>query len=105
MVTKGSFICKNCGKKVLHRAPGTRNRNHCPYCLFSKHVDVSIGDRKSKCGGMMKPIGVIRRQDREMLIVHQCQGCGYVSKNRVAGDDNEDLLKALAETGVGDRLL
>ena len=105
MAPKGFFICKNCGKKVLLRAPGTRNRNHCPYCLFSKHVDVTIGDRKSECGGMMKPIGVIRRQDREMLIVYQCQGCGYVSKNRVAGDDNEELLKVLAEKGVGDRLL
>lgn len=54
---------------------------------------------------MMKPVGVVIRKDGEMLLVHQCQGCGYVSKNRIAGDDNEELLRALAKSGVGELLV
>jgi DNA-directed RNA polymerase subunit RPC12/RpoP len=102
---KSSFICKHCGKEVAREAPGTRNRNHCPYCLYSRHVDVSRGDRRSKCGGMMKPVGIVSRPDGEKLIVHQCQGCGFISKNRVAGDDNEEIIEDLLKRGVGDRLV
>ena len=99
------FACKNCGEKVSIEAPGTQNRNHCPFCLYSRHVDITRGDRQSECSGMMKPVGVVERKDGEQLIIHQCQGCGFVSKNRIAGDDNDELLKSLSENGVGDRLL
>ena len=34
-----SFICENCGKKV--EKLGYSCRNHCPYCLHSKHVDIN----------------------------------------------------------------
>jgi hypothetical protein len=54
---------------------------------------------------MMKPIGIVRRDDGERLVVHQCQGCGFVSKNRIAGDDDDELLIELEKKGVGDRLL
>lgn len=99
------FVCKHCGKRVPEDAPGTGHRNHCPYCLYSRHVDVNIGDRKSRCGGMMKPIGVVYRKDGEMLIVHQCQGCGFVSKNRVAGDDDDGLLEELARNKAVEKLV
>jgi hypothetical protein len=102
---KDSFICKNCGEVVPEKAPGTQNRNHCPHCLYSRHVDIDRGDRKSRCGGMMKPIGIVTRDDGEQLIVHQCQGCGNIMKNRVAGDDNEELIAHLSKSGVGDRLV
>lgn len=102
---KGFFICKHCGEKVAFDAPGTRNRNHCPVCLYSRHVDVSRGDRRSRCYGMMKPIGVVSRPDGEKLIIHQCQGCGFVSKNRIAGDDNEDIIHDLLQKNAGSRLI
>lgn len=86
-------------------APGTQNRNHCPYCLYSKHVDIVRGDRKSACGGMMKPIGIVKRDNGEQLIVHQCRGCGFVSKNRVAGDDDDQLIADLVQHGIGGRLV
>lgn len=53
----------------------------------------------------MKPIGVVRRDDGEMLVVHQCQGCGHISKNRVAGDDDDARLQSLAIQGVGRKLV
>ncbi len=40
------FICENCGKKV--EKLGYSCRDHCPYCLHSKHVDKNPGDRRRK---------------------------------------------------------
>lgn len=99
------FICKHCGAEVSEKVPGSRHRNHCPKCLYSRHVDISIGDRKSKCKGMMKPVGIVARENGEELIVHQCQGCGFVSKNRVAGDDDEIVVSKLRENGIGGKLI
>ena len=43
------FICENCGKKVSKL--GYSCRDHCPYCLHSKHVDKNPGDRQETCHG------------------------------------------------------
>ncbi len=82
------FICENCKKFVRFKAPGTKNRNHCPFCLCSRHLDIRIGDRKSKCLGLMIPVGKIIKEDGEEMIIHRCIKCGEVKKNRVAGDDS-----------------
>ncbi|NCO31659.1 RNHCP domain-containing protein [bacterium] len=37
MINEG-FICDNCGKTV-DRHPEGSARNHCPFCLHSKHMD------------------------------------------------------------------
>ena len=89
------FTCKNCHKKVFFEAPGTKNRNHCPYCLYSLHVDNHSGDRESACGGLMEPIGKIFKLDEEEVLVHECLECGKIRKNRVAGDDSYELVKEL----------
>ena len=44
------FVCENCGKKVPKL--GYSCRNHCPYCLHSKHVDKNPGDREEECHGI-----------------------------------------------------
>ncbi|HLD51146.1 hypothetical protein A3K34_01500 [candidate division WWE3 bacterium RIFOXYC1_FULL_40_10] len=90
-----NFNCSNCQKKVDFNAPGTKNRNHCPYCLYSIHIDIEIGDRKNKCMGLMRPIGKLLKQDGEEVLVHKCETCGEVRKNRIAGDDDWDLVKNL----------
>ena len=51
------FICEYCGRKVLPLSNGSY-RNHCPFCLFSKHIDIKPGDRMNKCEGLMGPIGL-----------------------------------------------
>ncbi len=48
------FICDNCGKTV--KKLGYSCRNHCPYCLHSKHVDKNPGDRQEECHGDLEPI-------------------------------------------------
>jgi len=77
-------------------APGTKNRNHCPWCLRSLHVDRQTGDRSSPCGGIMEPIAIAVRKSSEWIIIHRCIECGALRENRIAGDDNEMALLSLA---------
>ena len=92
------FACNHCRKNVSLRAPGTRHRNHCPWCLWSRHVSVSLveHDRKSECRGLMEPIAIYSQKDGEWSLVHRCVDCDLIRTNRVAGDDDETLLVCLA---------
>jgi rubrerythrin len=88
-----NFTCEHCDK----RTTGTGFTNHCPNCLYSKHVDVNPGDRENLCGGMMRPVGLeIKRGN--YVIIHRCQTCGFVKKNKTAPEDNLDAIIALAKT-------
>jgi DNA-directed RNA polymerase subunit M/transcription elongation factor TFIIS len=91
-----NFICINCGSLIYPAMSGTDHRNHCPHCLCSKHLDELPGDRAAVCHGNMKPISIWVKDNEEWSIVHRCQKCGKLSVNRVAPDDNEELLLALA---------
>ena len=91
-----AFTCVHCHHEVPGTTPGTRNRNHCPRCLWSVHVDVNRGDRAAACGGMMEPIAVWVRRGGEWVIIHRCHECGALRANRIAGDDNELALLSLA---------
>lgn len=90
------FRCRNCGADVPTDAAGTRHRNHCPFCLWSRHVDVAPGDRAAGCGLAMEPIAIHVRGDGEWVLVHRCRGCAAIHLNRTAGDDNALLLVRLA---------
>jgi len=89
------FTCSHCGMLILPAQSGTRNRNHCPYCLHSLHADLRIGDRKSRCRGTMSPIGIWVQEKGEWSIIHRCNTCGWIRTNRIAPDDNEELLLEL----------
>lgn len=92
-----AFRCRNCGLDVPPDAPGTAHRNHCPSCLWSRHLDdATPGDRASVCGSAMEPIAVAVRGGGEWVLVHRCSGCGELDLNRIAGDDNPLLLTRLA---------
>ena len=83
------FICENCGKKV--KKLNYTARDHCPYCLYSKHVDVLPGDRKNDCKGFLKPIDIEKFKDT-YKIIYQCNKCKKYHKNIIAKDDNMDLI-------------
>jgi hypothetical protein len=93
---RGSFRCGNCGLDVSNAAPGTAHRNHCPTCLWSRHLDGTPGDRAADCGSLMEPIAITVRGDGEWILVHRCGGCGELHLNRTAGDDNPLMLLRLA---------
>jgi hypothetical protein len=93
---KINFICcAHCGKSFSELAPGTKNRNHCPFCLYSVHLDKVVGDRAAHCFGQMEVIGKFRRPNMEEILIHRCLKCGKVSNNRVAGDDDAEEVAKL----------
>ncbi len=93
---QNSFVCINCKKRVPFDAPGTKHRNHCPWCLSSIHVSLEEHDRKSECLGKMEPIAISTQKDGEWSVVHRCLSCNLIRTNRIAGDDDETALLALA---------
>lgn len=107
----GDFVCLNCGALVAtgEALSGVRNRNHCPYCLFSRHLDqFEAGDRLSACKACMRPVGltfkrIARKYARqgELMLVHLCDDCGKLSINRIAADDDADLILAVLEQSNG----
>lgn len=94
--TTESFICCHCGWTVVPPVSGSEHRNHCPHCLHSVHLDLRPGDRRSGCRGAMEPIAVWARSKGEWSILHRCSRCGLIRANRIAADDAEAALIALA---------
>lgn len=84
-----SFKCGHCKAFIGPTISGGRHRNHCPLCLYSRHVDDRRpGDRASTCRSLMEAVGTFNRPKGEQVIVHRCLGCGVERYNRVAADDN-----------------
>lgn len=97
-----TFRCGHCSLDVSFDAPGTAHRNHCPSCLWSKHLDDDTpGDRDADCGSSMEPIAITVRGDGEWVLIHRCLGCDEVHLNRTAGDDHPLLLLRLAVRPLG----
>ncbi|PWB53470.1 MAG: hypothetical protein C3F13_08615 [Anaerolineales bacterium] len=106
------FKCRVCQAYVptLEEISGVQNRNHCPNCLCSRHMDwMEAGDRLSACKAVMYPVGLsikwshnkyARVLDGELLLVHQCTDCGKLSINRIAADDRPDMLQELFHTSI-----
>lgn len=99
-----SFLCEKCGTEVLPLRNGSY-RNHCPYCLYSKHVDERPGDRSSQCRGSMEPVAIEQGGSKGWVIVHRCHGCGLVRRNRAVLDDpqpdDQDQLISLMGASQG----
>ncbi len=87
-----NFVCQHCGASVS----GDGYTNHCPNCLWSRHVDINPGDRAHACGGLMKPVNV-EAESKEYIIVQQCQKCGALKRNKAQKDDDFDKLVALSK--------
>jgi hypothetical protein len=102
--TFGDFVCVHCHNFVSAQAAvsGVHNRNHCPYCLSSRHLDLyAAGDRLAACKARMTPIGLTLKRQRkkyarfdpgELMLVHRCEDCGRLAINRVAADDDNEVL-------------
>lgn len=91
-----SFTCGHCKRFVGPLPSGGHQRNHCPFCLHSRHVDDrQPGDRASACKSLMAPIGAFQRPNGEHCIVHRCLGCGFERFNRIGADDDFDLVLSL----------
>ena len=87
------FICRNCGKEVMPLL--YTSRDHCPYCLYSIHVDNNPGDRAATCKGTLKPVGVFKYKDT-FKIEYQCEKCHNKKVNIMARDDDMDKIIELS---------
>jgi hypothetical protein len=112
LATFGDFKCAHCHVIVssAHLLSGVNNRNHCPYCLWSCHLDLyAAGDRLSACKAPMRPIGLTTKTGRnkyqrdahgELMLVHQCSGCQTLSINRIAADDDSETIRAVFQESL-----
>ena len=89
------FICKNCGKKVGKL--GYTSRDHCNFCLYSIHIDITPGDRANDCLGLLEPINVEKNSKKGEVIIYKCQKCGKIIRNIVAKDDNRERIYEIVE--------
>ena len=89
-----NFICEYCGKEVTKL--NYTARDHCPYCLYSKHVDIMPGDRQNDCKGLLKPIK-IEKFKNTYKIIYLCEKCKELHKNIIANDDDMDLIIELSK--------
>ena len=111
-IINAEFLCANCLNHVSTAKlfSGVNNRNHCPYCLWSRHMDLfKVGDRLSACKEPMRPVGLTHKRSRnkyatqifgELMLVHQCVGCEAISINRIAADDVSDVILGVFETSA-----
>jgi len=88
------FICENCNKQV-NRLNYT-SRDHCPYCLYSKHVDINPGDRKNECKGLLIPIDIEKFKDT-YKIIYICKKCKQTHKNIIATDDDFEMIISISQ--------
>src|SRR5687767_14815111 len=112
LATFGDFKCAHCRVVVpsAHVVSGVNNRNHCPYCLWSCHLDLyAAGDRLSARKAPMKPIGLTMKRGRnkyqreargELMLIHQCTECKALSINRIAADDEAEMVVAIFQESI-----
>lgn len=93
---KEDFVCAHCAARVR----GDGYTNHCPECLWSRHVDVRPGDRQERCRGMMRPIALTPHK-KGMALVHRCMHCGAERKNRTHKRDNVAAVMQLSADNAG----
>jgi hypothetical protein len=112
----GDFRCAHCHGMVssTHLLSGVNNRNHCPYCLWSCHLDLfAAGDRLSACKAPMKPVGLTLKKGRnkyqrmgdplsrgELMLIHECAECKILSINRIAADDDSATVIAIFQESL-----
>lgn len=89
-----SFTCEYCNHLI--NPLGYTARDHCPYCLYSKHLDIFPGDRNNTCHGLMQPIG-IEKFKNTYKIIYKCTKCQQIHKNIMANDDNYDIIIKLSQ--------
>ena len=89
---KEDFECEKCGVKVT----GDGYTDHCPKCLWGKHVDLEIpGDRASDCKGLMEPIKVVYEKGK-FKVFYKCLKCGREFRVREGeSDEREKLIELL----------
>ena len=96
------FVCVHCGREV--KPLGYSSRNHCPFCLWSRHVDINPGDRANPCGGELEPVSAEPDPKKGFILISRCRKCGEIRRCRAAHEapvqpDDRKLLIELTARG------
>ena len=62
-------------------------------------MDINPGDRAETCCGLMEPIG-LELGGKETKLVHKCESCGIVRRNRTDEKDDDNAIVAISNLGV-----
>ena len=82
-----TFICENCRREVPAATTGCRN--HCPFCLTSKHVDINPGDRANPCQGLLRAVNYELDGKKGIVLIFRCDKCGKMTRNKANRDDRQ----------------
>ncbi len=80
-----AFICEGCASVVKPAQSGCRD--HCPFCLQGKHVDINPGDRANPCQGVLEPRSYFLNPKKGIVLVFRCRRCGAEVRNKAAHED------------------
>lgn len=90
------FICEYCQRSVPPLDVSCRN--HCPFCLSSKHVDILPGDRANPCGGRLRAVSYEISSKKGLVLHFVCELCQAQTRNiaaheaKTAPDDYDKIL-------------
>jgi hypothetical protein len=105
-----AFQCVQCRQYVVcdPGVAGVQHRNHCPACLWSRHLDWrTAGDRLAGCRAAMAPVGLTskrsrnkyaRERDGELMLIHQCISCATIVIIRSNADDSPAAILELVSS-------
>ena len=88
-----NFVCEVCESAV----EGDGFTNHCPHCLWSKHVDNFPGDRACECRGLMEPYA-LEIVEGQYVISHRCESCKSIRRVKASDQDSHDALIKLSQS-------
>ena len=88
------FTCEHCGRPVPRELGKDPPRNHCPFCLWSKHVELGDQVDYPPCGALMRGVDVSDGDGAE--VVWRCLGCGFVMR----GPTDDYMSRTLPATGL-----
>jgi predicted RNA-binding Zn-ribbon protein involved in translation (DUF1610 family) len=97
------FHCEACGQEIPPLSGSCRN--HCPYCLISKHVDIHPGDRANPCQGLMDAVDYELSGKKGLVLIFRCRRCGELGRNIAAHEapeapDDYDRILGLKQTST-----
>ena len=92
---KEDFVCEHCGQKVK----GDGYTDHCPKCLYSKHVDEVPGDRRNDCDGLMKPIRA-EQVGQDIKLVYRCLDCDAKFRVKTSKNDDNEAINQVMRNAI-----
>ena len=90
------YQCLNCGW-TSRIQKGEMPPDHCPNCLCSIHNEDGEGN---ECGGILEPVGIWVRSEKEWEIIQRCRFCGEMITTPATEHDNRIKILSIASKPI-----